>query len=429
MNLPTNREAELCVLGCCLDGGIDYALQAVEALPGEAFFHDDTRVAFGILEGMATAGKEISSVTLDWTWRQQRKGSSGAPKAILESVSLIPSKEQLPVYVQELLESLKRRKVIDLAARLSAKAQNQNLDLHAVIAECEALLRFEGAKQLPTYNGKQCAIKLLDDLERRFQLNGKKSGLVTGFHKLDDITDGLQAGEQAILGARPSIGKSALAGNIVKRVALLDRIPTLLVTLEMSTEAITRRILSDVAGIPLGILKRGQFSEEEHGRFKDFQLVLKDCPLVVVEAVGGIDINQLSAIVRRHCRTIGVQLVVVDYLQRIRPTTKHEKRTYEVGEVSGMLKALAVETNSALLTVAQVNRESDKDKGRLPRLSDLADSGQIERDADLVLLLHRKLVAGESEQAKLIIAKQRDGETGMINLGFEGQFCRFSEQQ
>jgi replicative DNA helicase len=123
-----------------------------------------------------------------------------------------------------------------------------------------------------------------------------------------------------------------------------------------------------------------------------------------------------------------VKLVVVDYLQKIKCAEKSEKRTYEVAEVSGKLKDIATQTGVAVLCLAQLNRESEKDKGRLPRLTDLADSGQIERDADLVMLLDRdrKQASGE---AQIVVAKQRDGECGLVKLHYEGQFCRFSEYQ
>ena len=139
-----------------------------------------------------------------------------------------------------------------------------------------------------------------------------------------------------------------------------------------------------------------------------------------------MDCNRIAAIVRRLCRKHGIKLVVLDYLQKIKPASKQEKRTYEVGEVSGILKSLAAETGAAFLTLAQLNRESEKDKekgGRRPRLCDLADSGQIERDADTVALIHRE--DRSQPGTELIIAKQRDGELGMNYLHFNGQFCRF----
>jgi replicative DNA helicase len=143
--------------------------------------------------------------------------------------------------------------------------------------------------------------------------------------------------------------------------------------------------------------------------------------MFIVDGIDGMGIRQLCTRVRRHVLKYGIKLVVIDYLQKVRPSERHEKRTYEIGEISSRLKALAVETNVAMLTMAQLNRENTKDKGRPPRLSDLADSGQIERDADLVGLIHRS-----GSDAKLLIAKQRDGETGIINLNFEGTYCRFT---
>ena len=139
-----------------------------------------------------------------------------------------------------------------------------------------------------------------------------------------------------------------------------------------------------------------------------------------------MDAAQVSASIRSAHRACPIKLVVIDYLQKIKCASKQEKRTYEVGEVSGIIRGLAVETGAAFLTLAQLNREGEKDKGRAPRLSDLADSGQIERDADTIGLLSRD--KDKPQVATLHIAKQRDGETGFVPLFFDGEFCRFNDR-
>src|SRR5262249_2926920 len=151
-------------------------------------------------------------------------------------------------------------------------------------------------------------------------------------------TDGLQSGEQTIIAARPSVGKSAIAFNIVEHVCLRNHIPTLVVTLEMSQEAVLRRLMSSTMGVPLATLRSGQFMEADLPKVAEFKALLERSTLVIEEAVGGIDIYGLVAVVRKAVRRHGVKLVVVDYLQKVRPSRKHEKRTYEVGEVSEGLK-------------------------------------------------------------------------------------------
>ena len=172
----------------------------------------------------------------------------------------------------------------------------------------------------------------------------------------------------------------------------------------------------------MGILRTGKLEESQKQGFASFTEAIKRSPLRMVDGISGLTVNQICTEVRRMHREAALRLVVIDYLQKVRPSVRHEKRTYEVGEVSGALRALAVETHCAFVTLAQLNREPEKDKGRMPRLADLADSGQIERDADCVGLLHRPKSGAE---ATLLVAKQRDGETGGCDLRFNGMFCRF----
>jgi replicative DNA helicase len=332
----------------------------------------------------------------------------------------LPSPENWTAYRDEIAELADQRDAMQFAVEIQQSAREGTLDPSTI---GERAKRFQKRnRQDSTLCSQQCAERLVERIERRCNLRGARSGLVTGFDRFDDLTDGLQFGEQTIFAARPYGGKTALGCNIIERVCLKDRQPTALVTLEMSPDAISNRLLSSWATIPMLTLRTGRLNRLQRVAWGHFQKTLTDSPLYMVDGVGGRDINQVCTEIRRLHRQHGLKLVVIDYLQKIRPATKHEKRTYEVGEVSGLLRSLAVETGCAFVTLAQLNREPDKDKGRPPRLSDLADSGQIERDADCVGLLHRDRSKAE---AMLIVAKQRDGEIGPVNLTFNGTYCRF----
>ncbi len=174
----------------------------------------------------------------------------------------------------------------------------------------------------------------------------------------------------------------------------------------------------------MSVIRKGSYTAMDFKKFTDFKLMVSKAPVWFIDAVGGIGIATLCASIRRRVKKEKVKLVMIDYLQKIKPTERHEKRTYEVGEVSTRLKALAVSTNVSLLTLAQLNRESEKEKGRSPRLADLADSGQIERDADTVALIQRDKTDANGK-TNLIIAKQRDGDIGIVTLMFNKLFCRF----
>jgi len=193
----------------------------------------------------------------------------------------------------------------------------------------------------------------------------------------------------------------------------------------MSEKALMRRLVSTVAGVPMQTIKTADLDEGDFKKIGAAGVKISRAPLHFLDVSSGGTVSTITASIRRAVRRHKVKLVIIDYLQKIQASGKHEKRTYEVGEVSTKLKGCAVASNVAMVCLAQINRESEKEKNRTPKLSDLAESGQIERDADTVCLLDRN--RGEPRgEAKLIIAKQRDGECGIVKLWYEGQFCRFT---
>ena len=341
--------------------------------------------------------------------------------ALTKAQDSLPSPEGWPSYRDKVGEMAYQRDALRLAAEIREAADAGILDASALVDKAAKLRgRAPGGRVL---NGRQVGLRLTSELERRAALQGRRSGLETGYYGFDALTDGLQAGEQCIIAARPSVGKTALACNIVEQVCLRAGHRTLFVTLEMSPAAIGRRLLSGFCRIPMSALKTGVMSEHDMAKCVDFAGILRRSQLVMMDAKSGMDIGRIAAEIRRCHREDPIKLVVLDYLQKVQPSNRHEKRTYEVGEVSGVLYALANETGAAFLTLAQINREPEKDKGRLPRLSDLADSAQIERDGDCIALLHRD--KDDKRKATLTVGKQRDGETGTIPLTFLGEFCRF----
>lgn len=425
MKIPSNPEAEIAVIGCCLAGGLDASIEAVEAIPPAAFMREDCKMAFQVIESLATQGSDVNTYTFMQAWKGQF--SAPIPQEIIESDTKIPGVASLTQFADSLVDNSKRRRVLEAAQHLLTGVQDQTKQTDLLIASAESLLYGEEIKGTPILTSKTCSRALLDDLDERNKLNGKRSGIETGFKRFDDITDGLQYGEQTIIAARPSVGKTAMLLNIVENACLRNKIPTLVITLEMSEKALLRRLLSSWARIPMNVLRGGSYNAEQYRKFAMFSSFVNQAPLYIVNGVSGMDCNRLSAVTRRAVRKYGIKLAALDYLQKTKASEKHEKRTYEVAQVSSTTKSIAVSTGIAFLVAAQLNRESEKEKGRTPRLTDLADSGQIERDGDTIGLLHRP--DRTSSEATLGIAKQRDGECGIIPLHYEGQFCRFENEK
>jgi replicative DNA helicase len=433
--IPSDSQVEKLVIGCCIAGGTVKAELATQQLTPGDFGDLRYSEAFRVITSLVTEGQAVDETSLSMAWRKIVSDPRECPSEVWTAGNDVPSAEQLPVYIAELKQLARRRLAWTTGHRLIAESGNPKRDIAELCASATAALEGNDREaSQDTLDGAGLCSVLMDDLERRHALKGELSGIGTGFPDLDKLTDGLQAGELSVIGARPSQGKTALLLAIALHASFRGAVPTLIISLEMSAAALMRRLASMETGIPLSRLRSGQLEAHDFKTLTTFQARLKKSGLAIFDGSTGSNVNRFAGIVRWHVEKRGVKLVVLDYLQKVRPTTRHEKRTYEVAEVSGSLKAIASRHGIHVCTAAQLNREPDKldrkGNGKLPKLSDLADSGQIERDADLVGLLHRERSEQDpqGEPAFLFVAKQRDGEIGNVPLRFNPKFCRFESR-
>jgi replicative DNA helicase len=271
-------------------------------------------------------------------------------------------------------------------------------------------------------------------IEEYHQRQGMLTGLSTGFMDLDKLTTGLHGGEMIVIAARPSVGKTSLAMNIAEHVAVDQRLPVGVFSLEMTAESLVLRMLCSRSRVNLRSLREGFLAERDFPRLTGAAGRLAAAPLFI-EDTSNLSILQLRAKARRMHLQSGVKLFVVDYLQLLHSTARRaENRQQEIADISSGIKGLAKELNVPVLVLSQLNREVEKEKNRKPRLSDLRESGAIEQDADLVALLYRAtsddedgVVSAEPEAipVNLLIAKQRNGPTGEIPLTFLKGYTRF----
>lgn len=426
---PHSVEAEEGVLGCVFLSPRECIATCVEFLVegAEVFYDLKNRAVYEAMLVLFIDSRPIDQITVAEELRKSGKLQEvGGLVFLAELPNKPPSHANIQHYLDIIRDKFVLRKMIGTCTEVVSKAYNHQGRVNQLMDEVERdILGMRSG-----HDSSQCVTALdavnefNEYLNDRIQLNGARSGLETGWIDFDRITDGLQLGEQCIIGARPSIGKTACSLNIFKRVCLIDKIPSIFISLEQGTKALMRRMASSWCRIDMYTMKRGIFTEQESSRLREFSRMYRECPATIYDFVDTGATAQLIASVVRRAADRGVKLVIIDYLQKVRPSSKQEKKTYEVAEVSGILRSAAVASGVAMVTLAQLNRENERDKGRSPRISDLSDSGQIERDADLVGLLHRDRAEGTG-MAQLIIGKQRDGETSTCNLLFQGQFCEF----
>jgi len=269
-------------------------------------------------------------------------------------------------------------------------------------------------------------------LEELHQHPGQLTGLASGFYDLDDLTGGFQPGEFIVVAARPSMGKTSLALNILHHICAVQRRPAALYSLEMPAEQIVSNFLCIHNKLDTHDFRRGTLKDRDWAVLQESVGDLVDMPLIIDDSPS-LRILDLRARVRRIEHRHHVELIVVDYLQLLSSNRGHENRAAEVAEISQGLKALARELKVPLIAVAQLSRRVEQEQRR-PRLSDLRESGAIEQDADVVLMLHRPQELGaeadeaSGNEADLIIAKQRNGPIGSVHLVFQKRYLRFESR-
>jgi len=426
--IPHSIEGEQGVLGCILLSPLECLAHCQESIRDSSAFYDlRHRTIYEALLAMESASIKMDLITIQQFLKDRHQLEGVGGLAYIASLpDAVPSAANLDYYLEIVLEKHVLRNLISTCTEIVSRACEHHGEVDELLASVEnditGICRQEKKEQQVTASSGARAF--IHDMDARVTRKGP-TGIITGFQDLDRLTDGIQLGEQFIIGARPSIGKTAIGLNIMMKACLLDNIPAIFISLEQSHTALLRRLASAYTHVNMHHIKTGNLTDEEQKRLCDFSLKYKSSKAVIYDFVStGASASMIASVVRREARR-GCKLVIIDYLQKVKSVSKQEKRTYEVGEVSGILRAAAVEAKVAMVTLAQLNRENEKEKGRPPRLADLADSGQIERDADMVGLLHRdrSLAAGP---ATLCIAKQRDGETGVVNLHFNGRYCEFT---
>lgn len=272
------------------------------------------------------------------------------------------------------------------------------------------------------------ALDLMDMIQRGGE--GSERGVPTGFAKIDETTGGLQPGQMIVIGARPAMGKSTLGVDFARSAALHNGRPTIIFSLEMSRLELTQRILSAEASIPLNLLRAAKdLDENDWAKLNRVADMLSDKPLFIDDSPN-MSLMEIRAKCRRLKQTEDLQLVVVDYLQLMSSDHAVESRQQEVSGFSRALKLLAKELEIPIVALCQLNRESEARADKTPMLSDLRESGAIEQDADVVFLINRPEVYNKDDrpgEADIILAKHRNGPTGVFPLSFQGNLSRFQD--
>ncbi|MCZ4314009.1 replicative DNA helicase [Comamonadaceae bacterium G21597-S1] len=433
---PHSLEGESSVLGGLLldNGAWD---RVADLLTDADFYRYEHRLVYASIGTLINATKPADVITVYEHLQSQGKAEEIGGLAYLNSLAqYVPSAGNIRRYAEIVRERSILRKLVSASDEIATNAFNpKGRPVSDIVDEAERKIFQIGEQGSRMKQGFQAMDSLVVDLLDRVQEMADNpndvTGVPTGFYDLDRMTAGLQAGDLVVLAARPSMGKTAFAINIAEHVALNEGLPVAVFSMEMGAAQLAVRIVGSIGRIDQSHLRTGKLSDEEWPRLTEAIEKLRSISLHIDETAG-LKTSELRANARRLSRQCGqLGLIVVDYLQLMSGSTgSDENRATELGEISRGLKMLAKELKCPVIALSQLNRSVEQRPDKRPMMSDLRESGAIEQDADIIMFIYRdeyytKEACKEPGVAEIIIAKQRNGPTGVVKLAFLRAITKF----
>ena len=437
---PQSIESEQCVLGGILLDNHAFSV-VTDIIGADDFYRPDHRIIFEQMAELTKNAKPIDVVTVFEELRARKQDVEVGGLQYLVSLSnATPSAANIRRYAEIVRDRSILRQLVSVGEKIATSAlAPQTGEVSDLLDQAQSLVYEINEKSSKGKSGFRQIGKVAEGVTQEInglyqnQESGDVTGIPTGFVKLDRMTAGLQKGDLIIVAGRPSMGKTAFAMNIAENAGLRDGMPVAVFSMEMSAEALTKRLISSRGRIDAQKLRRGRLDDEDWGRFSQ---VVKDMDRAsfYIDDTPGLTVNEVRSRARRLAlQTGGLALIVLDYLQLMSGSghgSSSENRATEISEISRGLKSLAKEMNVPLIALSQLNRGVDARTDKRPLMSDLRESGAIEQDADVILFIYRDEVYNKDSpdnknRAEVIIGKQRNGPTGIVNLRFDGQFTRF----
>ena len=428
---PQNIEAEVGVLGSMLVDKEVYPL-VVTHLRSDSFYLDSHQKIFKALIDLYDQNCPLDLVTLtEHLTKIQQLDAVGGASALAALLQSVPTSAHIEEYVKIVREKAVLRNLIHASTEIISRCYNPSEEVEQLLDTAEQRI-FDvvqnQSRAETVYSFKELVRQSMEAIDRAYQKKGALTGIPTGFSDFDEKTSGLQPSDMIVIAARPSMGKTAFALNIAEHVAVKEKQPVAVFSLEMSREQLVQRMLCSNARVDLHHVRRGFLSQKDWPQLVNSANLLSESP-IYIDDTPGISVTELRAKARRFKAAYDIRLVVVDYLQLMQISSgRIDGRQQEISEISRSLKGLARELNVPVIVLSQLNRAAENRPDNRPRLSDLRESGAIEQDADTVVLLVRKEYYNPEDcpgEADIIVAKQRNGPTGEMKLTFISECTRF----
>ena len=429
---PQNNEAEVAVLGSML---IDKEAvgRAIELLDSESFYKNAHSKIFSTVVNLYDKNKAIDIVTIvDELRKSDLLEEVGGSSYIASLTSSVPTSANISHYAKIVREKAVLRSLIGTATKIISDSYENSSKVDSLLDKAERMIFEITQKKVET---KVSSIKdiiktSIETIDNLYQRKEHITGVATGFHNFDVKTAGLQKSDLIIVAARPSMGKSALVSCIAEHVGIVEKIPIAFFSLEMSKEQLAQRMLCSHARVDSHKVRTGFLSQSDWPKIVNAAGKLSESP-IYIDDTPSISALELRAKARRLKAQHDIGLIIVDYLQLMQGVSGADNRQQEISDISRSLKALARELSVPLIAVSQLSRAVEQRSDHRPQLSDLRESGAIEQDADVVVLLLREEYYNPTEEnrglADVIIAKQRNGPVGTVKLAFISEHTRFED--
>jgi replicative DNA helicase len=434
---PHSDDAEKSVLGALMLDK-DALFNVMEILKAEDFYSDAHKEIYRAAEELHRSNEPVDTLTVsDELKRRKSLDMTGGRGYIAALSTMVPATANAAQYARIVAEKAVLRRLIGASSEIMEESYRDSRDMREILDDAERrIFAIAQASQHKDYS--RINEVLYGNYKHIHEIANLKglTGLTTGFADLDKRTSGLQKSDMIVVAARPGMGKTAFALNIAHKAALRVGAKVLIFSLEMSKEQLVYRFLSLESHVEITRLRDGKLNDDEWERIDEAMDVLQKTA-IFIDDTPGIPVMEIKNKARRLKAEHGLDLIIVDYLQLMSEGGRVENRNQEISVISRMLKQLAREMECPVIVLSQLSREVEKRKDKLPIMSDLRDSGAIEQDADLIIFLHREDYyadgsdapdATQSNVCKTIIAKHRNGETGVVDLSWVGRYTKFADR-
>jgi replicative DNA helicase len=409
----------------------DAVADVIETVRGVDFYIPKHEVVFDAILTLYSHGEptDVIAVTDELT-KTGNLSRAGGAEYLHTLTSLVPTAANAGFYASIVAEKAVLRRLVEAGTRIVQMGYASEGEVVDLVNNAQAeIYGVTGGVESEDYVPLTDAVtSAIDEIEAARGRDGQMVGVPTGFAELDELTNGLHGGQLIVIAARPAIGKSTLGLDIARAASIKHDLPSIVFSLEMGRSEIAMRLLSAEASVPLQHMRKGTVHANDWTTIAQTRGRINDAPLYIDDSPN-MTLVEIRAKARRLKQRVGLKLVVIDYLQLMTSGKKVESRQQEVSEFSRALKLLAKELEVPVIAISQLNRGPEQRADKKPALSDLRESGAIEQDADMVILLHRES-AYEAEnpragEADFIVAKHRNGPTRTVTVGFHGHFSRF----